>query len=650
MSTLPDPTVLITDELDGSLVLRARKGDRESMDALIRQIQGRLHCYVYRCTLDVDESQDIVQEALLEMVRLLDRLGDADRFWPWLRAIAYNKIRNRRRKEKLRRAVSLSQIGEDCVCARNPGKNYEGLSHVMGQEVQQIIWQAIREIRPQYRDILSMRCYENMEYAQIASLMGRSTFGTRMLFVRAKRALAGQLARHGFAKVSLLTALVMFGKMTAPSEAAAAQISVTAASIKVGAGAALVGTATTATGAAAAVLTIGAVVSVITLAAGFGHETSPFPQSQSVVTRHFQTVVTKPAAERTNELWYYFPDGPGGAVMMRLARGRSVAGRAGYHWLQNHAANYFYNSRDNTIYIHNFRTWQHDLRVRELPTDGLSLREFLARVQDPAESQVVPVTEEEGKGLLIVADRDNADVTNYGVQPETPYNILAEESFQYNWPPDAQVVDMRDPMHQRGWTWFTIGGHIHGHRVQGAGQIPFVHLASAQVPAWLRLEIGDRVEVVDCPSGTTIRRANGKQIAFAAGSLFEAFSRPWMGLHSIDTVRRDAAQRGIWFETEYSPPDLHAKVELHGRSGNIIYKINMERDLVEEMSFFCGTAGKQQIGYLQFVYMQDLPPNEAEFTQPRFDGPISDRPPDHLWWLDLPAWVDGRQVADTRAP
>ena len=37
---------------------------------------------------------------------------------------------------------------------------------------------------------------------------------------------------------------------------------------------------------------------------------------------------------------------------------------------------------------------------------------------------------------------------------------------------------------------------------------------------------------------------------YPRGSFFKGLSRPWMGLHTIDSVRRDAAEQRARFETQ----------------------------------------------------------------------------------------------------
>lgn len=638
MSTLGRQSILDEQTPDASLFAQAQRGDRDSIDALSRQIQGRLYSYIYRCTLDADDTNDLVQETLIEMVRLLGKLGSVEHFWPWLRAVAYNKVRNHRRREKLRRGVSLCQLGNDVSPYPGSPQSQEGLADLMSQELKHIIKQAMREIKPQYRDVLSMRCYEGMEYDKIAALMDRSPFATRMMFFRAKRALATRLARRGLGKASLLTALVVFGKMTAPTPAAAAQLTVTAASLKVGAAAAAAATSTTTAGAAAITLTLGGAALVTAWGAGILPQKADLADRPIATSPSFGALAGMPAAEETREIWYYLPEGRNGSVMMRLVRGQSSLDRTGYLWLQNHTGNYFYDRTHNTIYINNFHTWKSDLTVRELPTDSAELRRFLARIQGTPESGY-PTVVSDAWGLLIVPDGQIGGGGVFRVQPETPYSILSEEYFQYNWPAGAEVVDGRDAMHRQGWAAFSIAGQVHGRRISGVGRIPFVHGTSRQYPAWLRIEAPGRFQAIDGPDGAAIQIAADRQTPFAAGSLFEGLSRPWMGLHTLDTVRRDAARYGIAFETEYRYPDRYARVSLLGPAGRITYAIDMEKDLVDQVTFYAGADPGDPIGSLKFTYEPDFPAGRSESAPAGRPVRPTDARPDRFWLMNLPDWL-----------
>ena len=91
------------------LVQQAQLGNRESLDTLAGLVRGRLYAYVYRIVLQEHLAQDIVQESMLEMFKVLGKLKRSDRFWPWLRGIAFNKMRRHYMEEQHRRTMRTSK-------------------------------------------------------------------------------------------------------------------------------------------------------------------------------------------------------------------------------------------------------------------------------------------------------------------------------------------------------------------------------------------------------------------------------------------------------------------------------------------------------------------------------------------------------------
>ncbi|MHC4260799.1 MAG: RNA polymerase sigma factor, partial [Planctomycetota bacterium] len=94
------------------LVKRAQHGDKECLDRLARAASERLRVNVHRFTLEDNLTQDIVQETILEMLKVLGELREADRFWPWLYKIALSKIRLYHRREQRRKTMPISAMGD----------------------------------------------------------------------------------------------------------------------------------------------------------------------------------------------------------------------------------------------------------------------------------------------------------------------------------------------------------------------------------------------------------------------------------------------------------------------------------------------------------------------------------------------------------
>ena len=111
MVTMESTTKLGMDRQAGEieLVARAQQGDKESLNRLAEMGRERLRVYVYRLTQKDDLTQEIVQESLLEMCKVLGKLQKTDRFWPWLYGIATNKLHRHYRTEKAMRHAAASE-------------------------------------------------------------------------------------------------------------------------------------------------------------------------------------------------------------------------------------------------------------------------------------------------------------------------------------------------------------------------------------------------------------------------------------------------------------------------------------------------------------------------------------------------------------
>ncbi|OHB59935.1 MAG: hypothetical protein A2167_00510, partial [Planctomycetes bacterium RBG_13_46_10] len=581
------------------LVSKAQRGDRQSLAQLAQQARVRLRTYVYRLTQQEDLAQEIVQESLLEMCKVLGKLRQNDRFWPWLYGIAINKLRHHQRTERTQQKIAISSITHNGSFR----ERQDGLERLVGKELKQIVSSAMQKLKARHKAVLIMRCYDDMKYSEIAETLGCSEFSTRMLFMRAKKALQKELSRNGFGKGSLLAALILFGKMTAPSEAAAAQVTVTAAATKVGLLAGIAGLATTKTAivslTAAGALTAGTIVTTSSII----HD--PYTASQP---SKISAGLVDFSSNAEEEYWYYYPQGPDEPMMLR-AKSSTVGDKLYSRILQNDRANYFYNN-DN-VYINNYRMWASDLSVMKIPTDDPKLTDFLCQVEGG--KNTMRHISAPGRGLLVITARGDNSTSelkringklNQGPWLIRHYNVLDEEYFQGDWPATARITDNRDEMHKRGWTYFRITGQLNGREIAGTGRIPFVYITSKKYSPWLKLQAGS-LTIVDTYNEAYIQQTDSNKIEkYKGGSFFKGLARPWMGLHTIDTMRRDAAEQRIWFETRYTPGSQYAEVQLRGNKGDkIIYKIDMETDVVDEITF---STDKGDIGNLKFSYLQSI--------------------------------------------
>ncbi|MBN2138682.1 MAG: sigma-70 family RNA polymerase sigma factor [Sedimentisphaerales bacterium] len=594
------------------LIEKARHGDRQALQRVAEAAEVRLREYVLRLTLREDLTQDIVQETILEMFRVFEKLKKTDKFWPWLYGIAFNKVRSHYDKQRRHKAVSLSGLGADI--ADTESKN--ALADMVTQEFKQIVLQSMDQLQPAHRAVLSMRCYDRMAYSEIAGVIGCTEIGARALFYRAKKALARKLSAHGIGKASLLMALIVFGKMTTAGKAAAASLIVSAASLKVGPLAFLTAVATTRT----AILTI-SVAAAIT--AGTATVLYTRPQSDTDIASPATLAILAgqqhaiDASADVQEQWYFYPEGPQGPVMTRLIAEVAKTGRPRCRRLENQHASYY--CGDSTVTIRNFRTYNPDLSVRRLPTDTRDLTDFLFQVESVRGD--MEYISDSRRGLLVILKRDSA-AGNRIWRIDRHETTLDEQYFQCDWPENAVIDDQRDPMHKRGWTYFKISGQIAGRRVAGKGRIPFVYETAKSHFPWLDLDLGRGLKVVFIGAEAGVYGPNGEVIAnFDPDDIGACLGKPWMGLHTIDAVRRDAAARKMRFQTDYEDKTDKARVVITGGRADLAYTIDMRRDVVERIEFNLHRDGNGDAkGEVRFSYLQEILPTDGEFAEPGYRG------------------------------
>src|SRR4029077_10773432 len=82
---------------DSELVERARRGDEDAYEELVRAYQGIAFRTAYVIAGSASDAEEAAQEAFVKAYRALGRFRPGSPFRPWLLQIVANEARNRRR-------------------------------------------------------------------------------------------------------------------------------------------------------------------------------------------------------------------------------------------------------------------------------------------------------------------------------------------------------------------------------------------------------------------------------------------------------------------------------------------------------------------------------------------------------------------------
>ncbi len=182
---MPDPVL-------DALLDRARSGDEAAFAGVYRDVQPRLLRYL--AVRSADRAEDLCSETWLEVARGLAAFeGDGTSFLSWVFTIARHKLvdgvrRDARRPERLVEATDeLDAMAGAAAGGPDPAELTEA------EEATRRAVALVRTLPPDQAEALMLRVVAEMDYVEIALLMGRSQGAVRVLAHRGLRRLARTL-------------------------------------------------------------------------------------------------------------------------------------------------------------------------------------------------------------------------------------------------------------------------------------------------------------------------------------------------------------------------------------------------------------------------------------------------------------------------
>ena len=88
-------------ENDSELIKSAKGGDSKAYDGLLKKYKNSVYNLVYRMVRDVQEAEDLTQEAFIKAFNSLESFNEEYAFSTWLYKIATNNCIDFFRKRKL---------------------------------------------------------------------------------------------------------------------------------------------------------------------------------------------------------------------------------------------------------------------------------------------------------------------------------------------------------------------------------------------------------------------------------------------------------------------------------------------------------------------------------------------------------------------
>lgn len=177
---------------DIRLMLRVRDGDDTgAFSELVERFQHRLVAVMHHLVGSADEAEDLAQEVFLRVYRTRKKYTPKAKFSTWLFTIAnnlaLNALRDRQRRPVLPLEVRDSgPLGPRPAETIAPTRDEPPAHNLQQQELSEVIRRALDGLNERQRMAIVLNKFEDMNYADIAEVMGLTTKAVKSLLSRAR--------------------------------------------------------------------------------------------------------------------------------------------------------------------------------------------------------------------------------------------------------------------------------------------------------------------------------------------------------------------------------------------------------------------------------------------------------------------------------
>lgn len=176
-------------------VAMAIKGDTRAREDLARECHRQAFLFALHLTRHREEAADVAQDAMLRFFGSIDRFDHERPVRPWLLRIVRNLIRDRARRARVRKVVPLEPTeGELVIEPPSTDPNPETTAERL--QLQRLVWRCLDILTEEQREVLVLRDYSGLRYAEIAATTGIPTGTVMSRLHRARCLLRAEVHRR----------------------------------------------------------------------------------------------------------------------------------------------------------------------------------------------------------------------------------------------------------------------------------------------------------------------------------------------------------------------------------------------------------------------------------------------------------------------
>ena len=187
----PQQKKTVTDE---ELVIHSRNNS-DFFGILIERYENKLERYIRRITkVSNEDRQDILQNVFLKVYTKLNAFDESLSFNSWIYRITRNEVIDWSRRTKNQEKYGYLDTDDEIFDRTETYEHF--LKDLEIQEDKELLLQGLNNLKPQYREILILRYFEEHSYQEITDILKKPLPTVSTLIRRAKQDLSTWYTNH----------------------------------------------------------------------------------------------------------------------------------------------------------------------------------------------------------------------------------------------------------------------------------------------------------------------------------------------------------------------------------------------------------------------------------------------------------------------
>ncbi len=161
---------------EADIIKGCRKGEERACKALVEAYSGYVYTICRRYVREEDVAKDCMQEALIQVIRKIDKYQERGKLKSWIATVTVKKCLDIIRKEKRHLSSDMDAVAEPYV--------NEKISHQLNAKDVMVI---LNQLPDQYRMAINMFLVEGYSHKEIAEKLGVTESSSRSIVSRGRK-------------------------------------------------------------------------------------------------------------------------------------------------------------------------------------------------------------------------------------------------------------------------------------------------------------------------------------------------------------------------------------------------------------------------------------------------------------------------------